>query len=85
MNKSVLFFLAVVSLLLIVNQPRAEAGCTCDAWCRGRGCRGGICGDGHTCICRGCHRGKRDLEEAADSNDASTVMERTDWEKDADH
>ncbi len=26
--------------------------CTCDAWCRKYGHKnGGICGDGHTCIC----------------------------------
>ncbi len=29
----------------------SENGCGCRAWCQKQGHPGGICGDGHTCIC----------------------------------
>ena len=28
-----------------------DNGCGCKAWCQKEGHLGGICGDGHTCIC----------------------------------
>jgi len=28
-----------------------ENGCGCNAWCRKEGHPGGVCGDGHTCMC----------------------------------
>ncbi|CAF5049123.1 unnamed protein product [Rotaria sp. Silwood1] len=40
------------------------SGCTCDAWCRNRGYhKGGVCGDGYTCVC-------------ASSADPSTELEQ---------
>ncbi len=93
MTKSVFLVLAViVSLLFMFDQP-ADAGCTCDPWCRGAGYRTGKCGDGHTCICWGGRRGRRDLEGAgatAEGNDLqwghnAVELERTDVIKDADH
>ena len=51
--------LLVSMLAIVVFLPeQTSAGCTCDAWCRERGHRDGICGDGHTCICTGMDRSK---------------------------
>ncbi|CAF1509325.1 unnamed protein product [Adineta ricciae] len=60
MNKFGLFSgLFMLVLAVVVFMPdKTLGGCTCDAWCRGRGYRNGICGDGHTCICDGMDRSK---------------------------
>ena len=57
----------LISMLVvaIILPETTYAGCTCDAWCRGRGHRGGVCGDGHTCLCDGKRR-PRSVEESVD-------------------
>jgi len=36
-------------LIFVLNC--SENGCGCNAWCQKEGHPGGICGDGHTCLC----------------------------------
>ncbi len=63
MNSCSLIISILISILTITIflPEKTNAGCTCDAWCRGRDYRGGICGDGHTCMCNG-RRGRRAIE-----------------------
>uniref|UniRef100_A0A914WTK6 Uncharacterized protein n=1 Tax=Plectus sambesii TaxID=2011161 RepID=A0A914WTK6_9BILA len=44
-----LFAMMLIATAIIINVD-ADC-CTCDAWCRGKGRKGGICADGPACIC----------------------------------